>query len=63
MTAVVKCERRELGSDGVLVVDRAQVAASSAVEEDEEVFVFWHDDGPEKARLAMRGVLLEPDPK
>lgn len=62
MTAVVKCARRALRPDGVLVVDQVEVAASYVEEEDEEVFVFWHDDGPEKARLAMRGVLLPVAP-
>ncbi|MGH7113086.1 MAG: hypothetical protein ACREE9_01150 [Stellaceae bacterium] len=58
MAAVVKCEHRALRPDGVLVVDQAEIAAGYEPEEDEEVFVFWHNEGPEKARLAMRGVLL-----
>jgi hypothetical protein len=57
MTAIVKCERRDLGSDGVLVVDRVEIAAKSVPEEGEETFVFWHDVEPGTAWLAMRGVL------
>jgi hypothetical protein len=60
MTAVVKCERRVLRPDGVLVVDQIEPAAGYVAEEDEEVFVIWHDDDkkPGTARLAMRGFLL-----
>jgi hypothetical protein len=60
MIAVVKCERRALRPDGVLVVDQTEIAAGYEPEEDEEVFVFWHDVDRESgtARLAMRGVLL-----
>ena len=62
MAAVVKCEPRELRSDSVLVVDRARIAANCAAEEGAEVFVFWHDRGAEKARLAMQGRLLSFTP-
>lgn len=61
MTAVVKCARRALRPDGVLVMDQIEIAASYVEEEDEEVFVFWHDDDPGTARLAMRGILVTFD--
>ena len=59
MAAVVKCKRRELGPGGVLVVDQIEIAANYVKKQDEEIFVFFHDDALEKARLTMRGVLLD----
>lgn len=62
MAASVKCDYREVGADGLLVIDRVQVADGYAKEEDEEVFVFFHDRGAVKAHLAMRGALTRFTP-
>jgi predicted HNH restriction endonuclease len=44
------------------VVDRAWVFEDCAAREGDRIFVCWHDHGIEKARLAMRGVLLSFSP-
>ena len=50
MAAIVKCERRALTRGDVLEVDRARRFQNCTVVEGEEVIVFWHDHGVEKAQ-------------
>jgi hypothetical protein len=58
MTAVVKCERRELELGDILRVGRARLFENYTAVENDEIFLFWHDHGIEKAQLASQGVLL-----
>jgi hypothetical protein len=57
MTVIVKCDLREIGSDDLLTVGAAWLFENCALQEGDEIFVWWHKSSNQRTHLAVRGTL------
>jgi hypothetical protein len=63
MAVIVKCHHRPLPPDDLLNIDDVWIFENCAPEQDEEIFVCWHNNRNRAACLAIRGTLLRFDPR